>query len=683
MKSGNLLKQGALLLLLTLILQSAWAQDQPHMIEIGKRALILKDAKPGEFFKIPELRSENGVLELDLYIDEHTYSFMGDSVRLRTYTYRSGDKYSTKIGPWGPTLRIGRNDRLSMTVHNNLPIVDGDLDYLGSMNTSYAVDFDTIAVLDSNIVSAKALRDAIVDATISTLDVPNLYMAEIETIEEGKKWIVHGKVACQCPVGKSNTCVKTPVEYPVEYMWNTGTEEFALRVYQQHNEATHEDHNIPHGFNNTNMHTHGFHVSPNQDDIFRKVEPSFSSYYTYDLEDHTAGTMWYHPHVHGSTGLQVASGMSGAIIIEDGPLYPKYDDLALASDSAHERLMVFNQINYDTITGELTDFNTLQRSNYPQGTTVNGVSKPVMDIEPGEVQRWRILHSGYNSSLALEFPEEVKVYQIAIDGIMFNKPKEIESLHMAPGNRSDLIVHAPSNSAPGTFDIESVTYDMACEYFNAVDGGDAICKRTAANDTLESSIVQVRIGTEPLVDTMRVPTVLPGPGIGHSDIDTTELVNGYPRRARTTDFRIMTDTITNISSFEVDSMPFDGDVISQTLKLGDVERWKLSSDGNHPFHIHINPFQVVSYGNRQVYPPVWKDVAMASKDTIEVYTRYQKYAGGFVLHCHILSHEDEGMMQRVLIVDPAAGPPEIPTAAKVPTRTGTPKKPKGKGKRRK
>src|SRR5690349_12356967 len=81
------------------------------------------------------------------------------------------------------------------------------------------------------------------------------------------------------------------------------------------------DHNIPHGFNSTNLHTHGLHVSPsdNSDNVFREIGPGQSFDYVIAVpKNHAPGTFWYHAHLHGSTALQVSSGMAGMLIIEGG-----------------------------------------------------------------------------------------------------------------------------------------------------------------------------------------------------------------------------------------------------------------------------------------------------------------------------------------------------------------------------
>lgn len=124
-------------------------------------------------------------------------------------------------------------------------------------------------------------------------------------------------------------------------------------------------------------------------------------------------------------------------------------------------------------------------------------------------------------------------------------------------------------------------------------------------------------------------------------------------------------------TLSVDGTPFDHRRIDRTLTLGDVEEWTVSSNlGNHPFHIHVNPFQVVAIrdgAGRDVtvegseafdpdyagMPGGWRDTLVVKKDhTVTLRTRYQRFVGDFVLHCHIASHGDAGMMQHIRVAMP-------------------------------
>ncbi|MFT5824170.1 MAG: FtsP/CotA-like multicopper oxidase with cupredoxin domain [Crocinitomix sp.] len=654
------LSLGAALALLLSICCEHTSYAQHEMINIKRKADVWDNAKPQTYFKIPELESKDGILEVHLYISEQVYLFNGDSIKMRTYTYEHlGKIYRSNmgpngiVGPWAPTLKIGKNDRLTVVIHNQLPD-SRDENYLCSIGTEYTENMNTDKL-------GKKFKEVIQEASIiygdpndpddpndTLITIGNLDGADIETVIKDSSWIIHGRVPCPCGSGKK-TCTKVYIDYPVYLDYNYGTQTNALRINQamKHDEEDGElDHNTPHGFSRTNLHMHGFHVSPFQDDIFRNVDPTYSSYYTYDLKNHTSGTMWYHPHIHGSTSIQVASGMSGAVIIKDA-FGPKDKALELASMPKHERVMVFNQLVYDTTLNETPDFETLERSNAPKGTTVNGISVPIMKIQPGEVQRWRMVHAGYRSNVAIQFPKGAIVYQIAVDGILFEKPKLIESLHMAPGNRSDILIRFHKNLDSTEFAVESVTYYSECEYFE----DDSLCIYDSIN-SIEEDIMKIRVAGTPM--DMSFPKTLPDNG--HTTITYEELVN--KKKPRPTVFYVGDDPDPiggdTATVFMVNGEQYDGAKIPDTLLVGDAEQWLISSKGGgHPYHIHVNPFQVQEFAGRKVDPPMWKDVVMVDPThPAVVYARYEVYWGDFVLHCHILAHEDEGMMQRVRIIRP-------------------------------
>ena len=174
--------------------------------------------------------------------------------------------------------------------------------------------------------------------------------------------------------------------------------------------------------------------------------------------------------------------------------------------------------------------------------------------------------------------------------------------------------------------------------------------------------------------------------VPHADVKDEELTGG-----QTLTFNIDTTQI-NTDFFEIDGRPYDPNRIDRTLVLGGVDEWTLKSNFvSHPFHIHVNPFQVVkivapdgktdvsapgaldNFGkdrngnpfNDPQYPGlkgVWKDTLFIKNVapqggppgmySVVVRTRYQRYIGDFVLHCHILDHEDQGMMQNIRIALP-------------------------------
>ena len=184
----------------------------------------------------------------------------------------------------------------------------------------------------------------------------------------------------------------------------------------------------------------------------------------------------------------------------------------------------------------------------------------------------------------------------------------------------------------------------------------------------------------PIVEDLQTNLGL-GHFIPHQSISKAEVTG-----KQTLAFNISTGAKTRfeVGNLKSDGLPtklnsYDPGRVDRNLVLGDVDEWTLKSflnekvdDVGHPFHIHVNPFQIISikdkYGNEvSGYEPdntsqyarlqgVWKDTLFIESEdhTIIMRTRYQRYIGEFVLHCHILDHEDQGMMQNVKISLPGS-----------------------------
>ena len=194
----------------------------------------------------------------------------------------------------------------------------------------------------------------------------------------------------------------------------------------------------------------------------RMMEPGES----YDIEiaipsDHIPGTNWYHPHAHGSADVQLASGAVGALIIEGD--FADVPEIA----AAQERLLVLTEAVFDEF-GMVEDFGTLFPETAAHFLAVNGVREPTITMLPGEVQRWRILHAGWQDDLFLDL-EGHALNPIARDGIPLGRmgltvPRKPEqpadypnAMLMAPGQRTDVLVQA---GKPGTYAFRAVPYDQ-------------------------------------------------------------------------------------------------------------------------------------------------------------------------------------------------------------------------------
>ncbi|HEX2078253.1 MAG TPA: multicopper oxidase family protein [Longimicrobium sp.] len=421
----------------------------------------------------------------------------------------------------------------------------------------------------------------------------------------------------------------------------------------------------PYSFNTTNLHTHGLHVPPgdSSDNVLLAIGPQTRFQYHIPLpDDHTRGTYWYHAHAHGSTAIQVGSAMAGALIVDDEPgAIPA----SLAAANAREKVMVIQTMLYDTAgeANNITAFfpdgpNTVALCrqgnsgctwlNSGRQVTINGQIVPVIRMRPGEVQRWRLIDASFRETMALRLEGHL-LHEIATDGIYTGRIDSWgangQELLLFPGYRSDVLVQA--SMTPGTYPFVD----------DSAGTGQAL--RGVGEDLNLLALVVVE--GEPMH--MQLPTLaemaalnpFPNTQLALQADGVQEAVFKLGSGLQPSDPR---------NSFQVNYYAFD-DTRVRYLQLNDTDMWSLTTVGDpaavanggvpplpHVFHIHINPFQVLRTGPNNQPQWVWKDTqAIPAGDTVNIYTQYLDYTGKFVMHCHILDHEDLGMMEVIEVVE--------------------------------
>jgi FtsP/CotA-like multicopper oxidase with cupredoxin domain len=497
------------------------------------------------------------------------------------------------------------------------------------------------------------------------------------------------------------------------------------------------DINTPHCFNRTNLHAHGLWVSPtgNSDNVLVSINPGVEFQYEYNVPaDHPAGTFWYHTHLHGSTALQVSSGMAGFLIVR-GDRLPTIDtngdvDTLLKDDTGAAftpRPVLLQQIQYACRgtdgkiqkdgngkyfcnpgqVGGIEGYDQFGPGTWPKSgryTTINGEVIPVFPgAQVGRIERWRIAHAGVRDTVLLQFKkmrddaprfagltaaqqenwiaqncpgDPLPEFALATDGLTRGQIVQRTTTVLQPGYREDLLMVFPEAGNYCVIDDnanESTTVNQQTKsrkFLGSVNVGigqpvgpdlKAYLQAqlvAAADRTMPSGPIRQKVLAD-LASDLRLTSFVPHPDIADSEVTGKQDL----------EFAIVLPP--PALKFEVDNQPYKPDRIDRTLKLGGVDEWTLTANAtaNHPFHIHVNPFQVVNILNAQGQDVsvngepndpqyanlkgVWKDTLLVKSNYhVVVRTRYQRYIGEFVLHCHILDHEDQGMMQNVRIAIP-------------------------------
>lgn len=407
----------------------------------------------------------------------------------------------------------------------------------------------------------------------------------------------------------------------------------------------------------TNLHTHGFHVSPEppQDDVFLKLAPTDPAFqYRFDIPNfHPPGTHWMHAHLHGSTAPQVKNGMAGALILKGDIDYWLASNYQISGNK--DKIMIVQQIednDGNPLCGKAADGS--DRTN-----SINGQCLPTISVQAGEVQHWRFIHAGVSATVNLavvnEYGDSVSLREYARDGITMDGAIDQQTITLQPGYRSDVLIKVPQcplGRYPCTFDLVDAQSDADESLLGIAEPHNIIAK-----------LAVVRLRSEPMIlppaDSLHFHS--PYPFIPNDELkkENEEYVTQkiwFANETNPNDPDGPTLKTVNGSVYP------DGS--TEQLTLNTATLWKIwvgdkqSSTASHPFHIHVNPFQVTDLDPNGRPFHYWKDTLLISgsdnkgeDNAIIVRSRYEDFDGEFVLHCHNLNHEDEGMMKKVEIIE--------------------------------
>lgn len=375
----------------------------------------------------------------------------------------------------------------------------------------------------------------------------------------------------------------------------------------------------------TNFHTHGLHVSPEgiSDNVLRVMEPDSDNEIVIELPENVApGTYWYHAHLHGLTEPQVFSGLAGTLVV-DGLT----ERLPAELQDVPEHLIGLKDLQIDssgTILTENID------SNAPTTRTVNGLVNPVIDAQPGGTQLLRLANLSADIWYELQM-EGTSFTILAEDANPVSTVTQADTLVLAPGKRFDVLVRWDE---PGTYKLKTLDYSTG-------PAGDSYPERVLATvDVSGDAVTPVDMPT----------TMGPAPDLADAEVaQEREVVFSEDPSAGT---------------FMINGQQFDMNEVMYTMKLGTVEEWtiKNTTQEDHPFHIHVNDFQVMSVnGDDQPGYGLQDVVKLPAGGEVVIRMRLEDFVGKYVFHCHILNHEDNGMMAIVEVTED--GQPSAPADA--------------------
>jgi suppressor of ftsI len=369
----------------------------------------------------------------------------------------------------------------------------------------------------------------------------------------------------------------------------------------------------------TTVHWHGLVVPPDQDgNPMEPVQPGGSRIYEFDVPFGTAGTYWYHPHAHQTVAEQVAHGLAGPLIVRD-------DEDPLAH--VPEVTMFVSGLRLDR-NAQISAINRMDWMLGRQGEAllVNGGRLPLHTVRPGTTQRWRIL----NATSARYFRVALEGHTLTLvgtDGGLLAAPvPELSEILLAPAQRIEVLVTI--NTAPNR------RYRLRALHYKSTVMG--------MGTNRDEDLLTLATSAEPPALPAPIPTWLrPMADLG---------VPSMRQRIELSGSMGMGMMGGGTSGFLINGRSFDMNRVDLSTVQNRVESWDIVNNTamDHPIHIHGTQFQLVS---RQSAGRVTPAPYLAWLDTVNVPARQsatikvrQTMPGKRMFHCHILEHEDAGMM---------------------------------------
>jgi suppressor of ftsI len=390
--------------------------------------------------------------------------------------------------------------------------------------------------------------------------------------------------------------------------------------------------------NMTNLHFHGLEVSPQspQDNVIDMMAmPGDTLHYAVKIPaDHPPGLFWYHTHPHGESHRQALDGMSGAIVIEGMERYvPEVRSL-------REQVLV---VRGKSIEHSLEAAGLLRRvdaeppscGNESEATervfTVNGEVRPTIIINPGERQFWRVVNASADQYLDLQLDKQ-KLEIVALDGmpLAYHDPKHpkkvVDHALVPPAGRLEAIVTGPDAGMHASL-------RTLC-----VDTG------SAGDPNPAMVLADLGAGTSKPLTPQKSTRKLAPPEYQPLDLEAYE--SAEP------DFTVVFTEDKN--GFYVNGQKYEPDAAPMTrARVGTYQHWRIlnASAELHPLHIHQVHFLVFAEGGTRLENPVWLDtVNVPVGGTVDVVMDFTNpvIKGMSLFHCHLLNHEDKGMMAKIL-----------------------------------
>jgi len=367
-----------------------------------------------------------------------------------------------------------------------------------------------------------------------------------------------------------------------------------------------------------NIHYHGIETSPldNSDNIHISVQPGKTFDYEVQIPKTQApGIYWFHDHTHGISEMNVMGGLSGTLMIEGfAGQFPE-----LAGVKEHVLVLKDYQFYDSTDPHIIKDLHRVVQ-------TLNGQAFSRIDMRPGETQLWHLTNQSANRLVHLSLAGH-KFRIIAADGRAALRETSTDVLDLNPASRFEVLVDA---GAPGTYALQT----------------EKVLTGDGAKLSLSRPLGEVVVSGTPAKTVPAITSFPQGEDLRKRKIN----------ERRTLSFSELGDD----KNFFINGRKYDVSRVDLRVPLGNTEEWTLRNDSDdyHVFHIHQVHFQVTAVNGKPApFNGYVDNVDIPERGTVKIIIPFTDpvIVGKFVVHCHVLRHEDNGMMMHMEVYDPNAG----------------------------
>ncbi len=400
--------------------------------------------------------------------------------------------------------------------------------------------------------------------------------------------------------------------------------------------------------NSTTIHWHGLHLPATDDGGPHQIIAQGNTWSPHFQILNSAGTFWYHPHGDGKTDRHVSKGLAGMIIVKDSseaalqiPRTYGVDDFPIVVQS--KAFDILHQIAIST--------------EDDTAICVNGTMSPYLNA-PAQIIRLRLLNGSSMRTYNFGFTANRSFKMIAGDAGLLDKPITLTRIRLSPGERAEILLDLTSLNGQ-TIHLTSFSSELPNGIYGAktvrgMMGGTIPDYNLNPLNGKDFNVLQLNVVAQTASPITTIPATL---------ITNTPWTNYSVSR----NFVLQPDTMMSalgmvIGPFNINGSHFDMDKINITTYLNTTERWRITNNTGiaHPFHKHDLHFYLLNINGGAVpdYEKGKKDVVLVMPgEYVEFVTRFEDFANStipYMYHCHLLHHEDDGMMGSFRVIDTSA-----------------------------